>query len=52
MPKIFGEIHNNFVSQFIQSSKEKVIGKSRSVFAEESHGYLVPCKLMIKVLLI
>ncbi|KRX00126.1 hypothetical protein PPERSA_10625 [Pseudocohnilembus persalinus] len=49
MPKIFGEIHNNFVSQFIQSSKEKVIGKSRSVFAEESHGYLVPCKLMIKV---
>lgn len=33
MPKIFSELHDGFLSEFLKTSEEKVIGKDRLVMA-------------------
>ncbi|CAD8205602.1 unnamed protein product [Paramecium octaurelia] len=50
MPKIIGDQHNQLVENYMRTSNSNIIGLERFVLAQNSQQYLVPCKLMIKVL--
>jgi len=49
MPDILGNIHNELMRNYFETSVSEFIGKDKSVFAMNKSGYLVPCSLMIKV---
>ena len=50
MPKIYAELHDNFMKEFLETSKTKIIGSERLIFAQDKDGFIVPCTLMIKIL--
>ena len=50
MPKVYGEVHDTFIFNFLETSESKVLGLERLVMALTKEGYIVPCTLMIKVL--
>lgn len=50
MPKIFANIHDQLVSEFLETSRENIIGKERYIMPLNIDGYIVPSILMIKIL--
>ncbi|EGR33302.1 PAS domain S-box family protein [Ichthyophthirius multifiliis] len=50
MPKVYGEIHNQLMRRYSETSEPKVIGIERLVLCQHKNQYLVPCTLMIKIL--
>jgi hypothetical protein len=43
-------MHDKFLSTFLDNGQQRAIPKERIVFALNKLGYLVPCKLMTKVI--
>ena len=35
MPKIYAELHDNFMKEFLETSKTKIIGSERLIFAQD-----------------
>ncbi|CAK86810.1 unnamed protein product (macronuclear) [Paramecium tetraurelia] len=50
MPKIIGDQHNQLVENYMRTNNSNIIGMERFVLAQNSQQFLVPCKLMVKVL--
>ncbi|CAD8089763.1 unnamed protein product [Paramecium primaurelia] len=50
MPKIYASHHDQYMIDYIESSKPKVMDKERILCCINSQQYLVPCSLMIKIL--
>ncbi|EGR33954.1 PAS domain S-box family protein, partial [Ichthyophthirius multifiliis] len=51
MPKIYGDFHNSFILQYLNTSVSKIMGKEdRIVMFLDKKGYIIPCILMVKVL--
>lgn len=50
MPKVYADLHDGFMKNYLETSDPKVIGIERLVLCQNKVGYLVPCTLMIKVL--
>ena len=50
MPKVYADLHDGFMRNYLETSESRVIGMERVVFPQNKNGYLVPCTLMIKVL--
>jgi len=50
IPKLLADIHDTLIDQYMETSKKRVIGKLRILFPINSDGYLVPTKVIMKVL--
>ena len=50
MPKVYADLHDDFMNIYMQTSRNKVMNRERMVLCMNSQGYLLPCSLMIKVL--
>lgn len=50
MPKVYADIHDKLMENYLQTSEGTVIGIERTVLCLNKNQYLVPCTLMIKVL--
>ncbi|CAD8197718.1 unnamed protein product [Paramecium pentaurelia] len=50
MPKIYASHHDQYMIDYIESSKPKVMDRERILCCINSQQYLVPCSLMIKIL--
>jgi len=50
MSKVYADFHDKFISNYFETSQDKIIGMDRIVYAQNKQGYLVPCTLLIKVL--
>ncbi len=49
MPRVIGDIHDNIMRNFFETSESGIIGRDRTVLAMHKNGYLVPCILMTKI---
>lgn len=49
MPKIYADLHDGWMDNYLQTSVDKIIGTERQVMSQDKGGYLVPISLMIKV---
>ncbi|EGR31957.1 PAS domain S-box family protein [Ichthyophthirius multifiliis] len=50
MPKLIQSIHDNLVSNYIETSIPKAIGFERLITPVNKDGFIIPCLLMIKIL--
>ncbi|EGR31396.1 PAS domain S-box family protein [Ichthyophthirius multifiliis] len=50
MPKVYSELHDAFLSRFLETSESKLLGMERIVLAMKKNKFLVPCTIMIKIL--
>lgn len=50
MPKLLGNLHDHFITKYLDTSESKIIGHERTVFCLHKKGYLIPSSIMIKVL--
>lgn len=50
MPKIYADLHDKFIRNYMETSEPKRIGVEKTVLALNKQQYLIPCSLMIKVL--
>lgn len=41
MPKCVGNLHDQFIQNYLDTAKPKILNKSREVFALKKNGYIV-----------
>lgn len=49
MPKVYGDIHDDLMKRYINTTEAIVMNKERMVLCMNKNGYLLPCSLMIKI---
>jgi hypothetical protein len=50
MPEIMSLAHDQLIRRYIDSSVKRAIGQERLVMPLDKNGFIVPAKLMIKIL--
>lgn len=50
MPRVYGNMHDSFLNNFLETSIAKTIGVERIVMSLNKSGYIVPSTLMIRIL--
>ena len=50
MPSVFGDIHDKFIQDFLDTTQSKILNKEKVVYAKSKEGYLIPCTIMIKLM--
>jgi len=49
MPRVYAEHHDYWMHRYFEYNHDKVMNHERKIFAMNKRGFLVPCKLLIKV---
>jgi len=49
MPDCLGNIHDDLMKRYFQTSSPHIMGRERQIYAMNKSGYIVPCGLMVKV---
>lgn len=50
MPLSIGQYHDALIKRYLSTSQSAILSSERTVFAVNKNGYLVPCKLLVKIL--
>lgn len=49
IPEVIGEVHDDLMKRYFDTSVPHVMGRERAIFPQTKSGYILPCALMIKI---